>query len=302
MSELISVLLPAYNEADCILKTIDDVEAALKKAAIDHEIIVIDDGSTDNTSELAAQRKVRIVRHKRNLGVGAARKRGIREAKGNIVVTTDVDGTYPNDQIPRLIKEFQAANADMVVGARIGKNVVMELPHRYIPKLLIRKLASYLSESKIPDLNSGLRVIRKNVALKYFYLLPEGHSWESTITLAFLCNRHDVIFSPIDYYKRQGGKSTFAPLKDTYNYISLVIRTIMYFSPLRIFIPLSAMVIGAGFMKMVYDWFVYKWIGSLDVIIVMSGVLMILVGLLADSIVIQGKRIAALSERLTPEP
>jgi glycosyltransferase involved in cell wall biosynthesis len=298
MSEFISILLPAYNEADCILKTIDDVEAAMKKSGHEYEIIVIDDGSTDKTAELAATKKVRLVRHKRNLGVGASRKRGIREAKGNIVITTDVDGTYPNDQIPRLINEFLEAKADMLVGARIGKNVVMELPHRYIPKLMIRKLASYLSQSKIPDLNSGLRIIRKDVALKYFYLLPEGHSWESTITLAFLCNHHDVVFSPIDYYKRGGGKSTFAPFKDTYNYISLVIRTIMYFSPLRIFIPLSAMVIGVGFVKMVYDWFVYRWIGSLDVIIVMSGILIILVGLLADSIVIQGKRIAALSERL----
>lgn len=297
MTDLVSVILPAYNEADCIVQTIDDVEKALKGAGISYEIIVVDDGSTDDTAELAETRKVRVVRHKRNLGVGAARKRGIRESKGKIVVTTDVDGTYPNDQIPRLIKEFKNTSADMVVGARIGKNVARELPHRWIPKFLIRKLASYLSESKIPDLNSGLRVIKREVALKYFYLLPNSHSWESTITLAFLCNHHDVIFSPIDYYKRAGGRSTFAPLKDTYNYISLVIRTVMYFSPLRIFIPLSAMVITVGLIKMIYDWKVYKWIGSLDVIIVMSGILIILVGLLADSIVVVGRRIAEAGAR-----
>jgi hypothetical protein len=178
----------------------------------------------------------------------------------------------------------------MVVGARTGKKVVFEWPHRYIPKLLIRKLASYLSQFPIPDLNSGLRIIRRDVALKYFYMLPDSHSWESTITLAFLCNKHFVEFTPIDYFKRQGGKSTFAPFKDTYNYISLVVRTLMYFQPLRIFVPLSAFIMLAGGIKIVYDWIVHRWIGSLDVIIFLSGILVILVGFLADSIVIIGRR------------
>ncbi len=289
---MISVILPAYNEEDCILSTIDEVEAPLKKAGIPFEIIVIDDGSKDRTAELALTKQIRLIRHKRNLGVGAARKRGIAEAKGELVVTTDVDGTYPNDRIPDLIRHLETTGADMVVGARVGKNVVYEWPHRAIPKYLIRRLASYLCQFRIPDLNSGLRVIRKAVALKYFYLLPDSHSWESTITLAFLCNKHDVEFVPIDYFKRKGGSSTFSPIKDTYNYISLVIRTLMYFNPLRIFIPLSFMVMLAGGLKMIYDWNVYRVIGSLDVIIFLSGILVILVGLLADSIVVVGRRFA----------
>src|SRR5688572_13487154 len=118
MTDFISVVLPAYNEADCILKTIDDVEAALKGAQLSYEIIVVDDGSKDNTATLATERKVRLIRHKRNLGVGAARKRGILEAKGDIIVTTDVDGTYPNDQIPHLYQEMVKTKCDMVVGAR----------------------------------------------------------------------------------------------------------------------------------------------------------------------------------------
>lgn len=290
MSDLISIILPAYNEADCILATIDDVEKALKGANILYEIIVVDDGSKDNTAELAKTRNVRLVRHKRNMGVGAARKRGILEAKGDIVVTTDVDGTYPNDRIPALIEEMKKTQCDMVVGARVGKNVVYEWPHRAIPKFLIRKLASYLCRYKIPDLNSGLRVIRKEIALKYFYLLPDSHSWESTITLAFLCNHRDVVYVPIDYFKRKGGSSTFHPFADTYNYISLVVRTIMYFAPLRVFIPLSIGIIAVGSIKIVYDWFVYGWIGSLDVIIFMSGFMVVLVGLLAELIVVNGRR------------
>lgn len=290
MSDLLSVILPAYNEADCISSTIDDVEKALRQANVPYEIIVVDDGSTDDTGRLAAAKNVKVIRHKRNLGVGAARKRGILEAKGTIVVTTDVDGTYPNDQIPVLHETLVKNNSDMVIGARVGKNVAFEWPHRYIPKLLIRWLASYLCSHKIPDLNSGLRVIRREVALKYFYLLPDGHSWESTITLAFLCNHHEVIFHPIDYFKRKGGKSTFAPFKDTYNYISLVIRTIMYFFPLRVFIPVSFIIMLGGGIKIVYDWNVHGWIGSLDVIIFLGGILVILVGLLADLIVVVGRR------------
>lgn len=289
-NDLISVILPAYNEEDCILETIDGVASALSSAGLPHEIIVIDDGSTDRTAELAKTRNVQLIRHKRNLGVGAARKSGIQNSKGNVVVTTDVDGTYPNDRIPSLYREFKESGCDMVVGARIGKNVVFEWPHRAIPKFFIRKLASYLSQSQIPDLNSGLRVIRRDVALRYFYLLPDSHSWESTITLAFLCNKHEVRFIPIDYFSRKGGKSTFAPLRDTYNYISLVIRTIMYFNPLRVFIPLSFMIMLSGGVKMIYDWIRYHLIGSLDVIIFLSGILVIFAGLLADLIVVVGRR------------
>lgn len=290
MTDMLSVILPAYNEEDCILSTIDDVDAALTKANIPHEIIVVDDGSTDRTAELARQRSVRLIQHKRNLGVGASRKHGILEARGSIVVTTDVDGTYPNDQIPRLYEELKRTSSDMVIGARVGKNVAFEWPHRSIPKWFIRTLASYLARHRIPDLNSGLRVIRRDIALKYFYLLPDSHSWESTITLAFLCNHRDVVFVPIDYFKRKGGKSTFAPLGDTYNYISLVIRTIMYFSPLRVFIPLSFFIMLSGGIKIIWDWVIYRWIGSLDVIIFLSGILVILVGLLADLIVVTGRR------------
>ncbi len=296
MSELLSVILPAYNEEDCILSTIDDVESTLKKANIPFEILVIDDGCTDKTVELAKARNVRIITHRKNMGVGAARKTGILKAKGEVVVTTDVDGTYPNHMIPELYQRFKEKNCDMVVGARIGKNVVFEWPHRYIPKLLIRKLASYLCEYPIPDLNSGLRIIRKKIALKYFYLLPNSHSWESTITLAFLCNNRIVEYMPIDYYARKGGKSTFAPIKDTYNYISLVIRTIMYFAPLRVFIPLSFFVLASGIIKTIYDWNTFRNIGSFDVVIVLGGVIIVLVGLLADSIVVNSRRLVPIED------
>ncbi len=292
--ELVSVVIPVYNEEDCIVATIEQVETALRASGRSFEIIVVDDGSTDKSAVLASSKNVRVVRHRRNYGVGAARKTGISQAKGSVIVTTDADGTYPNDQIPHLIERYYATDADMVVGARIGKNVVYEWPHRAIPKFLIRKLASYLTQTKIPDLNSGLRVIKKEAALEYFFLLPDSHSWESTITIAFLSNKKIVEFEPIDYFKRKGGRSTFAPIKDTYNYLSLVVRTVMYFNPLRIFIPLSLGVMLAGGIKMIYDWIVYHRIGGLDVIIFVSGVMVVLLGLLADLIVTIGRRSARL--------
>lgn len=287
---LLSVILPAYNEEDCITQTIRDVRSALEKAHISHEIIVVDDGSKDQTAERARNENVVLVQHEGNQGVGAARKTGIRQAKAEWVGTTDVDGTYPNEDIPRLFKTFQDHNLDMVIGARIGPNVAREWPHRAIPKFLIRRLASYLCQRSIPDLNSGLRIFKKAAALDYFYLLPDSHSWESTITLAFLCNKKRVEFVPIDYYKRKGGRSSFAPIRDTYNYVTLVVRTTMYFNPLRIFIPLSFFIAVTGMIKTVYDWVVYHHIGSLDVIIVLGGMMVLLVGLIADLIVVVSRR------------
>jgi hypothetical protein len=154
------------------------------------------------------------------------------------------------------------------------------------PKYLIRKLACYLSRREIPDLNSGLRVFKKDIALRFFYLLPEGHSWESTITLAFLCNNRPTEFVAADYFLRKGGHSSFRPLADTYNYISLVIRTVMYFNPLRIFIPLTATIGTIGAVKTVYDWNVYHNIGGLDVSILLTTITVGILGLLADLIVV----------------
>jgi len=291
MNELrLSVVLPAHNEEDCIIDTIREVRQALESAGISHEIIVVDDGSKDRTAERARSENIILIQHRTNLGVGAARKSGIARAKAELVATTDVDGTYPNQDIPHLLQTLQDHDLDMVIGARIGKNVVREWPHRWIPKFLIRRLASYLCQRSIPDLNSGLRIFKKSMALDYFYLLPDSHSWESTITLAFLSNKKNVEFVPIDYYRRKGGKSSFAPVGDTYNYLMLVVRTTMYFNPLRIFIPVSLFLMLIGLVKTIYDWEVFRRIGSLDVIIVLGGMLILLVGLIADLIVVVSRK------------
>lgn len=293
MSELISVVLPVYNESDCIIETIDNVESVLTKANMDFEIIVVDDGSTDNSADLASQKNVKVLRHRKNFGVGAARKTGIKAAKGSLIFMTDVDGTYPIDEMPRFIKHLLEKDVDMVVGARKGKNVVFEWPHRSIPKFFIRALASYISQSWIPDLNSGFRVFKKDFSLQYFYLLPDSHSWVSTITIAFLTNNQSVAYLNIDYFKRKGGRSSFSPLRDTYNYVSLVIRTSMYFKPLRLFIPTSISLLTISVIKSIYDWQVYRSIGSVDVMLFLGGLFVILIGLLADLVVVSSRRLGS---------
>jgi glycosyltransferase involved in cell wall biosynthesis len=178
--------------------------------------------------------------------------------------------------LAKLVGEY-----DMVVGARTGRTVHTSWV-RWLPKFLIRKLAEYLTRNEIPDLNSGLRVFKKEAALKYFYLLPDSHSWESTITLSFLFNNHPVKFVSVDYYKRSGGKSSFTPFRDTYNYISLVIRTVMYFNPLRIFIPLTIVSAILSLAKAAFD---------------MTGMMMLIftfnvamIGLLADLVVVSTRK------------
>lgn len=277
--ETISFVLPAYNEAEAIGRELDTIRDALKKTGHPFEIIVVDDGSKDDTARIAQSKDVRVLKHAVNRGVGAARKTGVLAAKGEVIVTSDADGTYPHESIPKLLERIH--DHDMVVGARVGMKV--EEPfYRLWPKNMIRKLASRLSGVNIQDLNSGLRVFKKSVAVRYLSLLPEGHSWESTITLAFLCNGHSVNYVPIDYFRRKGGSSTFHPFEDTYSMILLIIRTVMYFNPLRVLLPLSLLFLLGSGIKMVYDWIIYHHIGGVDVSLFITGVLIGVLGFLAD--------------------
>ena len=290
----ISFILPAYNECESIVQEIRKVRAVLDAAQIPYEFIVIDDGSKDNTGELAAREGVRVIRHAKNRGVGGGRKTGILAAKTNYVMTTDADGTYPAEPIPEMIEIMKTQDFDMVVGARVKEKGTVSWI-RTPAKFLIRKLACYMTRENIPDLNSGLRIFKKSVALKYFYLLPDTHSWESTITLAFLCNHQRVRYVPINYFKRSGGVSSFHPIKDTYNYISLIIRTIMYFSPLRIFLPLSFFIFTIGILKTVFDIIQSDRIGGMDVFMLLTSLVILVAGLLADLMVV-------LSRKLDPVP
>jgi len=278
----LSVVIPAYQEEKAIGEVLSGVIDTLKGQDFSWEIIVVDDASEDDTARIVESfPEVRLIRHPYNMGGGQARNTGIRAASGDVVVITDGDGTYPVQDIPRLVQELEGC--DMVVGARIreaGSLKFLRVP----AKFFIRKLAEFISGSRIPDLNSGMRAFKREAALPYLHMLPHGHSWVSTITLAFLNNGHAVKYVPIDYYPRKG-KSTFHPIRDTWSYIMTIFRTMAWFNPLKIFLPLAALLLITGFGKLIADVLRYDWhVTSSTVVLLLGGLQVFVLGLIADMI------------------
>jgi len=253
----VTVVLPCFNEQDHVLLELERISAALDASGYSYELLAIDDKSTDNTLEVlrGAQQRfphMRLMPFRRNGGSGTARRIGTQEARGRVVVWTDADMTYPNERIPELVQYLDDnPDVDQVVGARTSE----EGTHKWarVPaKWVIRKVASFLSGTAIPDLNSGLRAFRRDVSLPYLRLLPPGFSCVTTITLAFLSNQHAVDYLPIDYARR-AGVSKFHPFRDAYRYILQVLRMVMYFNPLKVLMPLALWIMGIGIIKVFVD-------------------------------------------------
>lgn len=281
--QFISIVIPAYNEQEGIGETLETIFRTMDAAGYDYEVIVVDDGSTDHTGDRVREfPRARLVAHTRNRGSGASTNTGIRHARGEIIVMTDGDGTYPVQDIPRLLAELEGV--DMVIGARTRETGTLRF-FRTPAKWFIRNLASYLTDTKIPDLNSGLRAYKKANALKYVHILPHGQSWVSTITLAHLSDDLDVKWIPIDYYERKG-ESKFRPVQDTYNYFMLVLRTVMYFNPIKVLFPVGALILLAGVLRQLW-WFVTGnlVVHSSNVLLVLAGLNIIMMALLADLVV-----------------
>jgi len=283
MDNGVSIVIPVYNEVGAIEKTLNDIYHYMGHSSLPFEIIVVDDGSADGTSELIEKisfPNLKKVAHSRNMGYGAALKSGINFSKYGLIAITDADGTYPHQVIPQLVE--LADRNDMVVGARSSQNVNIPLI-RKPAKWAIKKLADFLARRKIPDLNSGLRVMKKDLVNLFLNILPDGFSFTTTITLAMLSNGYKVAYLPIDYYARSG-KSKIRPIRDTLNFVQLVIRTIMYFDPLRIFLPISLILFLASFVGIIFR--VIKGEGFLvvSVIIFISAIQVLTTGMIADFI------------------
>jgi glycosyltransferase involved in cell wall biosynthesis len=196
----------------------------------------------------------------------------------NYIVFIDADGTYPTDEILAMLSEIN--EYDMVVGARIGENTHIPLV-RKPAKWFLQKLASYLAGQNIPDLNSGLRVIKKPLLEKFNNILPSGFSLTTTITLALLCNNYFVYYHPIDYFKRVG-QSKIRPV-EAYNFFLLILRTIIYFNPLKVFLPLGAVFFLAGSIKLIYDIYLDN-LSESAVMGILSAFIIWAIGLLSDQI------------------
>jgi glycosyltransferase involved in cell wall biosynthesis len=247
-SPSVTIVIPAYNEERAIGGQIKDIRTIMDQTEWAYEVIVVDDGSTDGTASEAANHPVQLISFPGNRGYGAAIKAGIARARAETIVIIDADGSYPSEAIPVLLGLTDGY--DMVVGAR-----TTEINHtpfiRRPAKWFLRVLASYLAGQHIPDLNSGLRVMKKNLVQRFNHLLPSGFSFTTSVTLALMCNDYLVRYHPIDYYRRTG-RSKVRP-KDAYGFLLLIVRTIVYFNPLRVFIPLGGFLFFAGLTKLIYD-------------------------------------------------
>jgi glycosyltransferase involved in cell wall biosynthesis len=275
----VSIVMPAFNEEMSVKASINEMRELLADAGISAEFIVVDDGSKDDTVRQAKSAGARVIQHRSNRGYGASLKTGIAEATYETIAITDADGTYPARYLPQMLQELE--QADMVVGARTGNNVHIPLIRRPA-KWMLNRLANYVSGRQIPDLNSGLRVFRRDVVMQYFPILPDQFSFTTTITMAMLCDKYAVSYIPIDYRKRSG-RSKIVPW-DAGSFAILILRVAMLFKPLRVFIPLALACLLYGLGKMTIDMFRDPNISASAILAMISAMQLTLVGMLGEAI------------------
>jgi glycosyltransferase involved in cell wall biosynthesis len=279
----ISIIVPAYNEEPSIAGVLKGLDAWRERA----EIIVIDDASTDRTAEIAQAAGVRVIRHLHNKGYGAGLKTGIRAAAGDVVVMMDADSEHSAEQISLLLDNL--GDNDMVVGAR-GKGSHAPLLRRP-GKWLLSQVANYLAETNIPDLNSGLRAVRRDVALRFLHILPNGFSFTTTLTLALFKEGYNTAYVPITTTRRVG-TSTVNPIRDGVNTLMLIIRIVSLFDPIKVFLPTSVALflvgaiywIGSGLFRYMQHIEPAFHIPTGAMFVMVSSVSVFMFGILADQV------------------
>lgn len=279
----ISIVVPVFNEVAGIEAVLDGLKAAMDDAGFEYEVIVVDDASEDGSAELVKARgsQVRMRRHRKNRGYGASLKTGIRMAGYDLIGITDGDGTYPLARLIDLVEKYASGDCDMVVGARIGRRAAVPMVRRPA-KWAVNRLASFVASEPISDVNSGLRVFRKSTAMRFFDLLPARFSFTTTLTLAMLRHGYLVEFMPIEYYKRVG-RSKIRPISDTLGFLRLISRIALYFAPLKVFIPLSGLLLLLAVSWAAISNLAFGQIADASTaVIAMTAVQVAVVGLLAE--------------------
>ena len=270
-----SVIVPAYNEGPAIAAVV----AALKAGAGWHEVIVVDDGSADDTGARAAEAGAIVVRHPYNKGNGAAVKSGLRRATGEHILIVDGDGQHRPADAARLVSRL--GDYDLVVGARSA--ATQATAARRAGNSLLNWLASYLAERHIPDLTSGFRAAKRACMLEFIHLLPNGFSTPTTTTMAFLKAGYSVGFEPIDAEQRTG-KSKIKLARDGAKFFLILLKIITIFSPLRVFVPISALTFLAGSFYAVWTIWTQSHVTNSSVLLIMLAVVIFLVGLVSEQI------------------
>lgn len=285
----LTIIVPAYNEANGIGAFLDNLYRVVEEnKEWNASIVVVDDGSTDDTAEvLKRYPHVTVLTHKQNRGYGAALKTGIAHCEDDFIAIIDADMSYKAEDIFRLAQYME--RNDMVVGVRGRAGGGMEFFKR-IARWIICTLSNFLTKRKIPDLNSGLRIMDRSVVEKFTFLLPDGFSFTSTITLAMLTNHYYVHYEPIDYLRRVG-KSKISPAKDFSRFIYLILTTILCFHPIRIFFPVSVFFVGLAMFILFFTLFFTEKVWDITtVLIFLTGVNLFATGLVAELIVRLSKK------------
>ncbi len=275
-SSQLTIVLPAFNEGRVIGQVVEQVQRACAHSV--QEIIVVDDGSSDDTAITAEKAGARVIRHNRNMGYGAALKTAIRNARTEFILTMDSDGQHNAHDIRRLWA--LAGDNDMVVGKR--RQILHSLLWRMPGKWILRLMGNYLTRQSIPDLNSGFRLIRRDVALKYLHVCPSGFSFSTTITMALLSRGYNVAYIPIDVEKRVG-KSTVS-IATGLDTIILIMRIASLFNPLRIFLPASILAGMAGIVWGVPIALAGQGISVGSMLAIVTSILLFGLGLICDQV------------------
>ncbi len=271
----VSIVIPAMNEAAAIA----GVVAGLASAAPWREIIVVDDGSTDETSARATGAGARVIRHPYRKGNGASVKSGIRQATGDYVLIIDGDGQHQPADAMRLVTRL--GEYDLVVGARSGSTQATTT--RRLGNHLLNRLASFLAERDIPDLTSGFRGARRACLVEFLHLLPNGFSTPTTTTLAFLRAGYNVAFEPVEAKQREG-ESKIRLSKDGPKFFLIILRVMTIFSPLRVFLPIALLAFAIGALYAIWTAITQSHITNSSVLLITFAVMVLLVGLISEQI------------------
>jgi glycosyltransferase involved in cell wall biosynthesis len=276
MKNNLSIILPAKNESASLRKLLPELIAAYGDA----EIIIINDGSEDDTLDVCSKYNVRVISHPYSKGNGAAIKTGARAATGDTLVFMDADGQHSPEDIKRLLEEIECGN-DMVVGARDTASHA-SIPRR-IANLLYNRLASYMSGHEIRDLTSGFRAVKASIFEQFLYLLPNGFSYPTTITMALFRSGYSIKYVPIRCEKRTGN-SHIRLIKDGVKFLLIIFRVTSLYSPLKIFGPASFAIFVTGLCYYAYTYFYFGRFTNMSTLLILTSVIIFLIGLLSEQI------------------